>query len=311
MKSVFFGSSIESVNAIAILIKKNFDLKMIVTRSKKPKGRGLNISTTPVEEIAKKYNIDLFNSDNLEDLNFLNLLKNINPDVFIVISYGKLLSEKILTIPKSGTINIHPSLLPLYRGPSPVASAILDGAKETGVSIMLLDKGMDSGPILLQSQPIKLNGEEKKSELSSKLFNIGSNLLTESLKPFLNGNIIPKEQHHESATYTSIIRSSDGEINWHDKAQKIFNLYRAYDDWPGIYTFWNGKRIKLIQVQISSIKLSRFLPGEVKYLDSKLFIGTSTVPIKIDYLQIEGKKIMKSEEFFRGYSSIVDTNLSI
>ena len=311
MKLVFFGSSIESAKAIETLLKKDFNLEIIVTRSKKPKGRGLKISTSPVEEIARKNNINLFNSEDLEDLNFLNLLKNINPDMFIVISYGKLLSEKILSIPKKGAINIHPSLLPLYRGPSPVASAILDGAKETGVSIMLLDKGMDSGPILLQSQSVQLNGEEKNSELSSRLFDIGSNLLTESLKSFFNAKIIPKEQHHEGATYTSIIRSSDGEINWNDKAQKIFNLYRAYDDWPGIYTFWNGKRIKLIQVQISSIKLSRVLPGEVKYLDSKLFIGTSTVPIKIDYLQIEGKKIMKSEEFFRGYSSIVDTNLSI
>lgn len=310
MKLVFFGSSIESAKSIEILLEKDFELQMIVSRSNKPKGRGLKISKTPVEEIAKKNNIKLFNSEDLEDLNFLNSLENLRPDIFIVISYGKLLSEKILSIPKKGTINIHPSLLPLYRGPSPVASAILDGAKETGVSIMLLDKGMDTGPILLQSQPIQLNGQEKTSELSSRLFDIGSNLLIESLEPFLNGNIIPKEQHHESATYTSAIRSSHGEINWHDKAQKIFNLYRAYDVWPGIYTFWNGKRIKLIQIQISTIEYPKILPGEINFFDNQFYIGTSTVPIKIDYLQIEGKKVMKSDDFFRGYSSIINTNLS-
>ena len=310
MKLVFFGSSIESAKSIEILLEKDFELQMIVTRSKKPKGRGLKISKTPVEEIAKKNNIKLFNSEDLDDLNFLNSLKNINPDIFIVISYGKLLSEKILSIPKNGTINIHPSLLPFYRGPSPVASTILDGAKETGVSIMLLDKGMDTGPILLQSQPIQLNGQEKTSELSSRLFDIGSNLLIESLESFLDGNIIPKEQHHESATYTSVIRSSYGEINWYDKAQKIFNLYRAYDDWPGIYTFWNGKRIKLIQIQISTIEYPKILPGEINFFDNQFYIGTSTVPIKIDYLQIEGKKVMKSDDFFRGYSSIINTNLS-
>ena len=303
IKISIIGQSAFGESVAKEILKMNGTIISSIFSSSNPKD--------PLYQFGLENDLPVKNFKRLRDNEAIESFKSFDVDLLVMAYVTDIVPMEIIKSPRLGTIQYHPSLLPLYRGPSPVASAILDGAKETGVSIMLLDKGMDSGPILLQSQSVQLNGEEKNSELSSRLFDIGSNLLTESLKSFFNAKIIPKEQHHEGATYTSIIRSSDGEINWNDKAQKIFNLYRAYDDWPGIYTFWNGKRIKLIQVQISNIQFPGILPGEVKYLDNKFFIGTSTVPIKIDYLQIEGKKIMKSEEFFRGYSSIVDTNLSI
>ena len=165
MKLVFFGSSENSAEVLKFIISKKYNINIVVTRKRKPQGRGLKLISNLVEDVANENEIKFLETDDLNDPNFINELRTLKPDIFIVVSFGKFLSQKILDIPLKGVINIHPSLLPLYRGPSPISAVILDGAKQTGVTIMLLNQGMDTGPILIQSDPVLLFGNETTSEL--------------------------------------------------------------------------------------------------------------------------------------------------
>ena len=200
-------------------------------------------------------------------------------------------------------------MLPLFRGPSPVATAILEGVGSTGVTIMLLDEGMDTGPIIKQSDAITLRGDEKCSELSRMLFEIGGNLLIDSIRDFERGVIQTTGQDESLATLTKLIRSSDGEINWNEKAIKIYRLMRAFDEWPGIYTFWEGKRLKIIDMEITENTHWVIEPGRVVKKGKNMFIGTGSGPLKILSLQLEGRRTITGNQFLVGYHSIVGSTL--
>ncbi|MBI21203.1 MAG: methionyl-tRNA formyltransferase [Chloroflexi bacterium] len=309
MKLVFFGSSENSAEVLKFIISKKYNIEIIVTRKRKPKGRGLKLISNPLEDVANQNKIKLLETDDLNDPNVINELKSLKPDIFLIVSFGKLLSQKILDIPLRGVINIHPSLLPLYRGPSPISSVILDGVKQTGVTIMLLDKGIDTGPILIQSDPVMLFGNETTSELSKDLFLKGSELLVEILDKYYQGKVNFTEQDHKFATYTNLIKANEGEINWQENADYIFKRYRAFDKWPGIFTFWKGKRIKLIELEIFKNNFQKIKPGNIILYDKNLLIGTGSCPLRIFSLQLEGKKISKSFDFVRGYKEILNQTL--
>ncbi|MEA3272416.1 MAG: methionyl-tRNA formyltransferase [Patescibacteria group bacterium] len=189
-----------------------------------------------------------------------------NTDIAVVAAYGHIIPKKILEIPKFGFLNIHPSLLPKYRGPSPIQNAILNGDKETGVSIMLLDKKMDSGPILAQKK-VKINENETYETLRNRLAEIGAKLLIKTLLDYVSGKIKPKPQNHKKATYTKLLKREDGKIDWSKPAEEIERMVRAYHPWPGTWTELNGKRLKII----------------------------------LNRVQLEGKKEMSLDEFLRGY----------
>lgn len=309
MKLVFFGSSENSAEVLKFIISKKYNIDIVVTRKRKPQGRGLKFISNLVEDVANANEIKILETDDLNDPNFINELKALKPDIFIVVSFGKFLSQKILDIPLKGVINIHPSLLPLYRGPSPISAVILDGAKQTGVTIMLLNQGMDTGPILIQSDPVLLFGNETTSELSKDLFLKGSELLVDILDKYYQGKINLIEQDNNFATYTNLIKATEGEINWQKNADYIFKRYRAFDKWPGIFTFWKGKRIKLIQLEIFNNNFQKIKPGKITLYDKNLLIGTGSYPLKIISLQLEGRKISKSLEFVKGYKQILNETL--
>lgn len=309
MRLVFFGSSKESSEVLNKLLNDDFKVDLVVTQDSKASGRGLRISATPVEKVAKTKNLEVTNGNGLFQEDQIKKLIKRNPDLFVVAAYGKILPKAILKIPRLGTINIHPSMLPLFRGPSPVATAILEGVASTGVTIMLLDEGMDTGPIIKQSDAITLRGDEKCSELSRMLFEIGGNLLIDSIRDFERGVIQTTEQDESLATLTKLIRSSDGEINWNEEAIKIYRLMRAFDEWPGIYTFWEGKRLKIIDMEITENTRWVIQPGRVVKKGKNMFIGTGSGPLKILSLQLEGRRTITGNQFLVGYHSIVGSTL--
>ena len=309
MKLVFFGSSENSAEVLKFIISKKYNINIVVTRKRKPQGRGLKLISNLVEDVANENEIKFLETDDLNDPNFINELRTLKPDIFIVVSFGKFLSQKILDIPLKGVINIHPSLLPLYRGPSPISAVILDGAKQTGVTIMLLNQGMDTGPILIQSDPVLLFGNETTSELSKDLFLKGSELLVDILDKYYQGKINLIAQDNNFATYTNLIKATEGEINWQKSADYIFKRYRAFDKWPGIFTFWKRKRIKLIQLEIFNNNFQKIKPGKITLYDKNLLIGTGSCPLRIISLQLECKKISKSLDFIKGYKEILNETL--
>ena len=309
MRLVFFGSSKESSEVLNKLLNDDFKVDLVVTQDSKASGRGLIISATPVEKVAKTKNLEVTNGNGLFQEDQIKKLIKRNPDLFVVAAYGKILPKAILKIPRLGTINIHPSMLPLLRGPSPVATAILEGVASTGVTIMLLDEGMDTGPIIKQSDAITLRGDEKCSELSRMLFEIGGNLLIDSIRDFERGVIQTTDQDESLATLTKLIRSSDGEINWNEEAIKIYRLMRAFDEWPGIYTFWEGKRLKIIDMEITENTRWVIQPGRVVKKGKNMFIGTGSGPLKILSLQLEGRRTITGNQFLVGYHSIVGSTL--
>jgi len=309
MRLVFFGSSNDSSEVLNKLLNDGFNVELVVTQGSKASGRGLRITVTPVEKVAKAKNVEVTNGDTLFKKEYRKKLIERKPDLFIVVAYGKILPKAIIKIPRLGTINVHPSILPFFRGPSPVATAILEGAGSTGVTLMLLDEGMDTGPIIKKSDSIILRGDEKCSELSRKLFEIGGNLLIDSIKDFERGVIETIPQDESLATVTKLIRSSDGEINWNEKAIKIYRLMRAFDEWPGIYTFWEGRRLKIIDMEMTENKPWMTEPGRVVIKGKNMFIGTGSEPLKILSLQLEGRRTITSNEFLLGYHSIVGNTL--
>ena len=228
--------------------------------------------------IKNGYNVSRFQSKSLKDDQTFETFKQLNPDLCVVAAYGKILPARYLNVPKYGFVNVHPSLLPKYRGPSPIQTAILNGDEETGVTIMVVDEEMDHGPILAVREFSIFNFQfSNHDELAKELFELGAKLLIETLPKYLSGEIKPIEQDHGQATFTKMFKREDGRINWDSPAQKIYNQIRALNPEPGTWTTWNNK--------IINIKKAGFRDRQ----------------IHIQTIQMEGKKEMPFEEFLRGH----------
>lgn len=272
MKFVFFGASEFSVKVLDILYQNSFVPELIITTSDKPKGRGLKLRPNPVKIWAQKNNI-IYTTD------YSRLTTDYS--FFIIAAYGKIIPKEILDIPKYGTLNVHPSLLPKYRGPSPIQSFILNGEKETGVTIMLTDEQMDHGPILAQQELEISNLTYKK--LEEKLAELGGKLLIETIPKWLKAEIKPQEQDHSKATFTKKITKEDGLTDLkNEPAEIIERKIRAFTPWPGVYFFINGKRLIITKAELA---------------DSGL---------KIERVKPEGKNEMDFEDFLRGYKGNPD-----
>ncbi|MBI5139667.1 methionyl-tRNA formyltransferase [Candidatus Nomurabacteria bacterium] len=234
---VFFGGEPLALPVLQKLYESGFIPALIVSNPDKPQGRNLKISSPPTALWAKEHNIPLLQPEKLDEKE---IQKNF--DFFIVVSYGKIIPKEILGLPKLGTINIHPSLLPLYRGPSPIVASILNGDTETGVTIIKIDEEMDHGPILAQEK-IKLSQNELVWDLEKSLAELGAELLVKTIPKFVAGEVDQKEQDHGHATYVKKIVKTDGEIKLGDDALKNWRKFRAYASWPRTFFFKDGKRI--------------------------------------------------------------------
>lgn len=277
---VFFGTPELSLPTLEALIK-HYTVVGVVTQPDKPVGRKQVLTSPPVKLLAQQHGIPVFQPRSLKQNKesgqaFLAEFKALQPDVVILIAYGKIIPKEILEIPKFGFINIHVSLLPLLRGASPIQSAILHGFTTTGATVMLMDEGMDTGPTLSQRE-VAIDPQETSITLHDKLKTVGAELLIETLPQYLSGELQPQQQDESQATYCKLIDKTDGEIDWSASAVDIDRKIRAFTPWPGAYTFCNNKRVKLLQAHLSP-----------------------TQELMIDHVQPEGKKPMSYADFLRG-----------
>ena len=302
MRIVFFGSPIEAATSLESLISAGHEVAAVYSRPDQRAGRGRTETPTPVKVFALERNLPVFTPNSLRNnAEEQSRLAEANADVFVVVAYGRILPPELLQVPPMGVVNVHPSLLPRYRGPSPVVKAILDGESQTGVTVMLLDEGMDTGPILAQSAPVQLAGGEKGSKLQERLFKDGIAMLPGVLKGLEDGSITPTPQDDSLATTTGLIKRSDGEIDWLLPSEQIDRMIRAYDPWPGTFTSWNGKGLKILDARMTDEPSAESIePGRVVKIDGRLLVGTGSGPLEISRVQLEGRQAVAADDFLRG-----------
>lgn len=283
LKVAYFGTPQFAVSILDELKKAGIIPALVVTAPDKPQGRGLTLTPPPVKVWADQEGIDVMQPNTLKDDQVKEMFENTEWDVFVVAAYGKILPSWVLDLPRKGVLNVHPSLLPRFRGPSPIESAILEDEKETGVSIMLLDEEVDHGPVLAQASIEIEEWPLRARDLEKVLAEEGGKLLAEALPLWVKGEIDAEEQNHELATFTKKIEKKDGELNLKEDPYQNFLKIQAYDEWPGTFFFQkNGN--KEIRVKIT----------DAYFEDGELTI-TKVIP--------EGKKEMAYQDFLKGITN--------
>ncbi len=280
----------------------------VYTRPDRPKGRGRAVEMPAVKSCALELALPVFQPESLRAAAEQEKLAGLEPDVIVVAAYGQLLPPAVLNTPPLGCLNLHPSLLPKYRGASPVATAILDGAAVTGVSLMLLDEGMDTGAIVAQLEYL-LSGKETAGGLTAALFKSGAELLLSALGPWAAGEITAKAQDGTLATVTRRLERGDGEADWETPARDLERRCRAFNPWPGLYTQWDRKTLKLLEVQPLPGDAA---PGAVVGLgagEAPVGVGTGEGILGLKSLQLEGRRAVLAAEFLRGYPQFVGAQL--
>ncbi len=311
---VYFGSPELSLPFLSALVNEpDFDVIAVVTQPEKPVGRKAVLTKSDVHTFAIEHNIPVLAYKTLRSEEAVRELSALNVDVFIVVVYGNMIPKSILEIPKFGCLNVHPSLLPKFRGPSPFQEAIRVGEKETGVSIMLLDEGMDTGPVIV-SQAFPIDDRETAETIQTKIISIGVPLLVESVKKWIGQKCIATLQDHARATYSKILSREDGKIDWTKSTVEIDRLVRAYKPWPGTYFIWreNGKDIRVSVYETLPIEhiSSGHKPGSVVEESGHVFIVCGDQSqLELVTIQPEGKQKMSANDYVRGHQTFLQTNL--
>jgi len=292
------------------LINNNYGPVLVLTAPDKPVGRKKILTSLPVKQVCQKNGVSILQPKKIKEAE--EKIKKLNPDLIITAAYGQIIPKSIFEIPKLGTLNIHPSLLPKYRGPSPIQTAILNGEKITGITIFLIDQLIDHGPIIAQKEyvvPEDIYYKDLKEELSK----LSSEFIVETIPKWLKGEIKALPQEEKLATHTRIIKKEDGRINWNYSAIQIERQIRAFQPWPGTFTFWekekNKKIIKIIQAKATESFLKE-KPGKVfSTKKDKIVVQCKKDGLIIEKLQLEGKNEMTAKEFVLGYRGFIETIL--
>jgi len=288
------------------LVADRYQVVAVYTQPDRTAGRGRSLVAPPLKKAALALDLPVLQPDRLRGSETVAQLASLHPDVIVVAAYGQILPQSVLDIPASGCINIHPSLLPKYRGVSPVPAAILAGDRFTGVSIMLMDRGLDTGPVLTRAQ-VPVSARDTAGSLMNKLSLIGGQLLCDVLPVWVGGGITPQPQDESGASYSGTISKEDGEIDWHLSAVEIWRRVRAFQPWPGCYTRWQDRQLKIIE----SVPLSAegaIGHGQVLALTGKeapFGIGTGDGVLGVLQVQLEGKRAMSAADFLRGQRQFV------
>lgn len=296
MSVAFFGTPDFAVPALNALIKSGESVSLVVTQPDKIKGRGHKLTPPPVKVAALDAGIGVMQPVTLKDSAFVGELTSMKPEFIVVVAYGKILPRSILGLPAHGCINIHASLLPKYRGAAPIQWAIINGEKRTGVTTMLIDEGLDTGPILLH-QEIDITDEDTSYTLGKRLSEMGASLLIETIKGMRDGSVKPMPQQGESS-YAPVIRKEDGLIDWSRSAHELFNFVRGMQPWPCAHCRINDEAVKILSAEPVEGK------GEngviVKASGGKLFVGTGHGLLSIIELLPQGKRPMPASAFIHG-----------
>jgi methionyl-tRNA formyltransferase len=303
---VFFGTPSFALPTLRTLFEGSDEVIAVVTQPDREKGRGRKVVISPVKELALQHGLKPLQPERAKEEAFQKALEILQPDLFVVAAYGQILPKSILGIPKYGAVNVHASLLPKYRGAAPIAWAILNGEKVTGVTTMMMDEGMDTGDILLQAE-IPISNEETCERLHDRLASLGARLLSETLEKMKGGEIRSIPQDHSKATYAPPLKKEDGHIDWKKGAREIDRQIRAFNPWPGAFTKWNDQLLKIFKGEIKEGTLAG-KPGAVVWIGSDFIeVETGKGLLRIQEVQLEGRKRMNLRDFLLGHPISVGT----
>ena len=305
---IFMGTPEFAVPALRALHNNDLNVVLVVTQPDCRKGRGRRLSPPPVKKTAVNLGYPVLQPSSVRSVEFSNIIAEYEPDFIVVVAFGRIIKKNILDIPKIAAINIHASLLPKYRGSAPIQWAIIKGENKTGVTIMLMDEGMDTGDILLSSE-IEISPDDTSDILHDRLADLGANLLIETLNAFDTGDIHPISQDHIQATYAPMLKKDDGRMNWKTPAQSLEAFIRGMTPWPGAFTFHGEKRLKIFKAKAISANANDS-PGTVmKGFPDELWIATGNGVLSVLEIQSESGKRLPIKDFLRGYALPPGTHL--
>lgn len=314
LRTLFYGTSSFAVPALEHLLREpRIEIVAVITQPDKPVGRHAEVIHSPVKQVALAHGLTMKQYASIKEPQVQDELSALTPDIAVVVSFGQIIPSRILNLPRHGSINIHGSLLPKYRGSSPINAAILAGDTETGVTIMKMDAKMDHGPILV-TFPEPIHPNDTADLLHDRLAEIGGKEIVDVLIKYSEGKITPQEQIEEQATYVKLLSREDGEINWNDPASLIERKIRAYHPWPGTYTFFEKQRLKILAAH-----LVQSIPQEAKTSEPGTTLIQEESPVVVcgrhdilclDQVQPEGKKPMSGKDFLRGKPNWAQQHLS-
>ena len=305
---VFMGTPAYALPTLKAIHHSPHRLELVITQPDRPKGRGREVYPPPVKQTARELGYDVIQPTRIKTPEFAESLKQIEPDLLVVVAYGRILPKSILDVPRLGAVNVHASLLPKYRGAAPIQWAIINGEKETGITTMWMDEGMDTGDILLTAtEPI--DPADTAASLHDRLAQLGADVLLQTLEKLADNTLKPATQDHSQATLAPMLKKSDGRIDWHRTAEQIESFVRGVYPWPGAFTFHNQERLKIYRVEALALPTDA-APGTVMDgFPDELRIATGNGALLIHEIQGESGKRLPIEAFLRGHAMIPGTVL--
>ena len=309
LRIVFMGTPDFAVPTLEALLERGHDVAGVFTQPDRRAGRGRRLRSTPVKTFAERRGLSVFQPASLRrDHDARATLANLEPDAIVVAAYGLFLPSVVLETPRYGCLNIHPSLLPRHRGPSPVISAVMDGDETTGVTLMLLDEGMDTGPVLAQEET-RIGSDETAGALTHRLFDLGSRLLVETLDRWAQGEIAPCPQDDGRATITRLLKREDGRIDWTASADAISRRIRAFTPWPGTFTSWGGRTLKVVRGKSADVAVESVSGTVVALEGNRVAVVTGLGVLDLLEVQLEGRGKMDAADFARGQRDFIGSVL--
>lgn len=296
---VFAGTPEFALPTLEALYENGHNISLVITQKDRPRGRGKKLKPTPVKKKALELGLEVYQPDSINSQESIEILKNIAPDCIVVIAFGQILKKEVLNLPKYNCINIHASLLPKYRGAAPINWAIINGETETGITIMKMDEGLDTGPIL-NMKSIPIEDTDDSISIHDKLSVLGGEMILETLRDLEKNTIKEIPQNDSLSTYAPILTKEMGKINWNDSGVKIVNLIRGLKPWPSAFTIYNGENLKIHEAR----RIPKFIEGDngaiVKISDEGVFVNCKDESIVIEVLQFPGKRKMHVSDYLRG-----------
>jgi methionyl-tRNA formyltransferase len=306
VRVIYMGTPAFAVPPLQALLEAGYDVITVVTQPDRPAGRSRTPRPSPVKKWALQHDLPVWQPQHLRG-EAATHLPTLAPELIVVAAYGEILRSAVLDLPPHGCLNLHASLLPRHRGAAPVAAALLAGDDETGITLMQMDTGMDTGAIIAQ-EAIPLTGQERRGELTTRLAQVAADLLRRTLPAWLAGQITPQPQDEAHATYCSVLRREAGRIDWTRPAMHIERMTRAYDPWPGAYTLLHGRRLQIWRAGVTAGQTTA--PGVISLQGQHIVVGTGEGELVLEEVQLAGKRRMSAEAFARGQRGLEELQLA-